>query len=213
MPTTFFSAKALRRLGCITLVLLVTACQMQSQNEDTPPPNNEQNTASSFWPWGSDERKENIKEMRKQHKLVVLLERGDLAFSKDRLNAPQHDNALLYYYTALKVDPGNNDALRGLRKVADRFRSLARTAHDNGNGKQTRTYLQQAEMITGASDPKNIRLRAELREKPAGKNSRELDKELKQKIKAKKAELKDNPLLKDKALLENTLSLPAEEQN
>lgn len=213
MPTTFFSAKALRRLGCITLVLLVTACQMQSQNEDTPPPNDEQNTASSFWPWGSDERKENIKEMRKQHKLVVLLERGDLAFSKDRLNAPQHDNALLYYYTALKVDPGNNDALRGLRKVADRFRSLARTAHDNGNGKQTRTYLQQAEMITGASDPKNIRLRAELREKPAGKNSRELDKELKQKIKAKKAELKDNPLLKDKALLENTLSLPAEEQN
>lgn len=213
MPTHFFYAKALRRLGCITLVLLVTACQMQSQNEDTPPPNNEQNTASSFWPWGSDERKENIKEMRKQHKLVVLLERGDLAFSKDRLNAPQHDNALLYYYTALKVDPGNNDALRGLRKVADRFRSLARTAHDNGNGKQTRTYLQQAEMITGASDPKNIRLRAELREKLAGKNSRELDKELKQKIKAKKAELKDNPLLKDKALLENTLSLPAEEQN
>lgn len=213
MPTHFFYAKALRRLGCITLVLLVTACQMQSQNEDTPPPNDEQNTASSFWPWGSDERKENIKEMRKQHKLVVLLERGDLAFSKDRLNAPQHDNALLYYYTALKVDPGNNDALRGLRKVADRFRSLARTAHDNGNGKQTRTYLQQAEMITGASDPKNIRLRAELREKLAGKNSRELDKELKQKIKAKKAELKDNPLLKDKALLENTLSLPAEEQN
>ncbi|MEZ5495139.1 MAG: hypothetical protein R3E61_11430 [Pseudomonadales bacterium] len=186
---------------------------MQSQNEDTPQPNDEQSTASSFWPWGSSERTENIKEMRKQHKLVVLLERGDLAFSKDRLNAPQHDNALLYYYTALKVDPGNNDALRRLRKVADRFRSLARTAHDNGNGKQTRTYLQQAEMITGASDPKNIRLRAELREKPAGKNSRELDKELKKKIKAKKAELKDNPLLKDKALLENMLSLPAEEQN
>lgn len=150
--------------------------------------------------------------MRKQHKLVVLLERGDLAFNKDRLNAPQHDNALLYYYTALKVEPGNKDALRGLRKTADRFRSLARTAHGNGNGKQTRQYLQQAEMITGASDPKNIQLRTELREKPAGRNSRELDKELKQKIKAKKAELKDNPLLQDKELLKNTLSTAAEDK-
>jgi hypothetical protein len=201
---TSFSAKTLRSLSVITLLLLACACQ------NTPQDDNDPSTTSSFWPWGSNERKDNIKEMRKQHKLVVLLERGDLAFSKDRLNAPQHDNALLYYYTALKVEPGNKDALRGLRKTADRFRSLARTAHDNGNDKQTRQYLQQAEMITGASDPKNIRLRAELREKPAGRNSRELDKELKPKIKAKKAELKDNPLLQDKELLKNTLSTAAE---
>jgi hypothetical protein len=201
---TSFSAKTLRSLSVITLLLLACACQ------NTPQDDNDPSTTSSFRPWGSNERKDNIKEMRKQHKLVVLLERGDLAFSKDRLNAPQHDNALLYYYTALKVEPGNKDALRGLRKTADRFRSLARTAYDNGNGKQTRQYLQQAEMITGASDPKNIRLRAELREKPAGRNSRELDKELKPKIKAKKAELKDNPLLQDKELLKNTLSTAAE---
>ncbi|HRF87017.1 MAG TPA: hypothetical protein PK244_00295, partial [Pseudomonadales bacterium] len=80
------------------------------------------------------------------------------------------------------------------------------------NGNQTQSDLQQAEMITGASDPKNIRLRAELREKPAGRNSRELDKELKPKIKAKKAELKDNPLLQDKELLKNTLSTAAEDK-
>lgn len=205
---TSFSAKTLRSLSVITLLLLACACQNTPQDQDTPP----QDTGIFSWFSSSDDRKANIKEMRKQHKLVVLLERGDLAFSKDRLNAPQHDNALLYYYTALKVEPGNKDALRGLRKTADRFRSLARTAYDNGNGKQTRQYLQQAEMITGASDPKNIRLRAELREKPAGRNSRELDKELKQKIKAKKAELKDNPLLQDKELLKNTLSTAAEDK-
>ena len=164
---TSFSAQTLRSLSVITLLLLACACQ------NTPQDDNDPSTTSSFWPWGSNERKDNIKEMRKQHKLVVLLERGDLAFSKDRLNAPQHDNALLYYYTALKVEPGNKDALRGLRKTADRFRSLARTAYDNGNGKQTRQYLQQAELIIARAAPKAFGLRAKRRKNPPEENRRE----------------------------------------
>lgn len=200
------------------MLLSLAACQIAPSDDNSAPSDDNQNTATSFWPWQTDDRKANIKEMRKQHKVLVLMERGDLAFSKDRLNAPQHDNALLYYYTALKVDPGNKQALRGLNKVANRFRSLARTAHDNGNGKQTRQYLRQAEMISGASDPANIQLRAELRETPAGQNSRELDRELQKRIKAKKAALKDNPLLKnkdllkDKDLLDDALSTPADDE-
>lgn len=200
------------------MLLSLAACQIAPSDDNSAPSDDNQNTATSFWPWQTDDRKTNIKEMRKQHKVLVLMERGDLAFSKDRLNAPQHDNALLYYYTALKVDPGNKQALRGLNKVANRFRSLARTAHDNGNGKQTRQYLRQAEMISGASDPANIQLRAELRETPAGQNSRELDRELQKRIKAKKAALKDNPLLKnkdllkDKDLLDDALSTPADDE-
>ncbi len=200
------------------MLLSLAACQIAPSDDNSAPSDDNQNTATSFWPWQTDDRKTNIKEMRKQHKVLVLMERGDLAFSKDRLNAPQHDNALLYYYTALKVDPGNKQALRGLNKVANRFRSLARTAHDNGNGKQTRQYLRQAEMISGASDPANIQLRAELRETPAGQNSRELDRELQKRIKAKKDALKNNPLLKnkdllkDKDLLDDALSTSADDE-
>lgn len=192
-------------------LLLITARQAMSSDEH-------QNATTSFWPWQTEERKPNTKEMRKQHKIVVLLERGDLAFSKDRLNAPQHDNALLYYYTALKVDPDSKQARRGLSKVAERFRSLARTAHNNGNGKQTRTYLRQAEMITGASDPANIKLRRELRETASGQNSRELGRELQKRLNAKKESLKDNPLLKnkdllkDKDLLDDALSIPVTDE-
>lgn len=183
-------------------------------DESTAARDDNQSTTSSFWPWQTEDRKANIKEMRKQHKMLVLLERGDLAFSKDRLNAPQHDNALLYYYTALKVDPDSEQARRGLDKVADRFRSLALTAHNNGNDKQTRLYLRQAEMITGASDPANLILRKKLRATPSGQNSRELGKELQKRIKAKKESLKDSPLLKnkdaleDKNLLDDAFSIP-----
>lgn len=198
--------------------MLITACQILPSDDSTATGDDNQNTTTSFWPWQTEDRKANIKEMRKQHKMLVLLQRGDLAFSKDRLNAPQHDNALLYYYTALKVDPDSKQARRGLSKVAERFRSLARTAHDNGNGKQTRMYLRQAEMITGASDPANLDLHKELQVTPAGQNSRELGRELQKRIKAKKESLKDNPLLKnkdllkDKDLLDDALSTPAADE-
>jgi hypothetical protein len=73
-------------------------------------------------------------------------------------------------------------------------------------------------MISGASDPANIQLRAELRETPAGQNSRELDRELQKRIKAKKDALKNNPLLKnkdllkDKDLLDDALSTSADDE-
>ncbi len=183
------------------MLLLITACQTAPDDNNI---NTSQEKESYFWPWQGPDYKADTKEMRRKHKIFVLLERGDLAFRKDRLNAPRHDNALLYYYTALKLDPTNKEAFRGLNDVADRFRSLSRTAHDNGNGKETRYYLQQAEIVTGASDPKNIKLRKELSHSAAGKNPRELDKALKEKIKARKAELKEDPRLKNPDLLKNS---------
>lgn len=201
--------KFLYGIAGITALILLTACQAMPQDDESS--NSTQTSETYFWPWQGPDYKANTKEMRRQHKVVVLLERGDLAFSKDRLNAPEHDNALLYYYTALKLEPGNKKAFRGLNNVAERFRSLARTSHDNGNGKQTRYYLRQAEMVSGASDPKNIQLRDDLNEKPAGQNPRELDKGLQEKIKKRKAELKNNPLLQDKNLLKDEMLSPTED--
>ncbi|HNE26370.1 MAG TPA: hypothetical protein PKH01_05000 [Pseudomonadales bacterium] len=192
-------------------LFLLSACQIATQDSDTAPQDSV-SASEGFWPWQKEDRKANIKEMRKQHKVLVLMERGDLAFSKDRLNAPQHDNALLYYYTALKVDRGNKAALRGLNKVAQRFRDLATTAHNNGNDSQSSQYLQQAEMITGANDPANITLRTELRTTPSGQKPRELGRELQKRLKAKKDALKEKNLLNNKNLLDDALAIPVEDE-
>ena len=199
------------RTCVITALLLLSACQIATQDSDTAPQDSV-SASEGFWPWQKEDRKANIKEMRKQHKVLVLMERGDLAFSKDRLNAPQHDNALLYYYTALKVDRGNKSALRGLNKVAQRFRDLATTAHNNGNDSQSRQYLQQAEMITGANDPANITLRTELRTTPSGQKPRELGRELQKRLKAKKDALKEKNLLNNKNLLDDALAIPVDDE-
>lgn len=176
---------------CISVLLLAnTACHGLSHDDSSAI--NSEDTSTSIWPWqwhwGSDP---DPKEVKRQRKIDFLLAKGDLAFRKDRLNTPERDNALLYYYTALRIDPSNANARDGLNNVAKRFRSLSLTAHNNGNEKLAHRYLQQAEMVSGASDPANLKLRDTLQETPSGQKQRALDKRLQQQYKSQREVLKE----------------------
>jgi serine/threonine-protein kinase PpkA len=65
-------------------------------------------------------------ESKKQMDIDALLAQADRQIRKDRLSTPVDNNAVHTYSTILKLHPGNPDAERGLRRVADRYEELAR---------------------------------------------------------------------------------------
>lgn len=150
---------------------------------------------SDPWPW-QEEATLDSEELVKRQTIVVLMSKGDLAFTKDRLSVPANDNAVMYYREVLKLDPYNQPALDGLKHVGQRYRKLAITAHENGNGKQARKYLEQAESVSGVNSKANRKLRETLQTTPQGQNQRSLSQplqdNLQQKYQAQKKLIEDN---------------------
>ncbi|MCC7516665.1 MAG: hypothetical protein IT470_04915 [Pseudomonadales bacterium] len=175
----------LQHTVCLGLCLFLGACHWQQHG----------NTEEGSWTLGtapsSSQTEPESAAAKQQRKINFLLEKADLAFRKDRLTAPMEDNAVLYYHNALKIDRDNKKAHAGLAKVAYRLRDLALTAHKNGNGKQARRYLKQAEILSGAKDPANEKLRKTLLQTPQGQDPRALDRPIQEKLDAKKDALKD----------------------
>ena len=182
------ASRLLYRLCCTAATLLLaSACQWLPHDAD------QKKTEHWWprWPWQQNETEPDAHAAKRQQKIDFLLGRGDLAFSKDRLTVPANDNAVLYYRTVFKLDPDNDKARKGLARVAKRYRDLAKTSHDNGDGSQARKYLKLAETVSGTNDPANMTLRKELQETPQGQNPRALDRKLQQDYKTQKGILEE----------------------
>ena len=61
-----------------------------------------------------------------------------------RLTAPAGDNAFERYQQVLTLEPGNEDAERGLEVIVIRYVTLANTAMSNGELDKARRYLDSA---------------------------------------------------------------------
>jgi serine/threonine protein kinase len=75
--------------------------------------------------WGLREKVNLAKEQARQKKIQGLLIKANERIASLRLTKPPRDNALHYLREVQKIDPGNTEAQRGLRKIADRYASLA----------------------------------------------------------------------------------------
>lgn len=102
------------------------------------------------------------------------LNQAERALYKDRLIKPANDNAYLYYSHVLRKDPNNSQARKGIQAIGERFRELAKTAHDNGKDKQALRYLAHAEAIQ-QNHPDNSRTRNYLQSKEQGQRQRSLE--------------------------------------
>lgn len=170
---------ALRLLACLLMASLLGGCQSMQESRWLP----------DLWPWQNDNEPAPDPALpAKQQQAASLVAKGDLALTKDRLTVPANDNALLHYRQALALDPDNAQAQAGIKRVAKRYRKLARVAHDNGNSKQALKYLHQSENIVGVSHPANRKLHRELEDTAAGQNQRSLEHSLRKQYENEKGQ-------------------------
>jgi len=59
-----------------------------------------------------------------------------------RITDPPGSNAFAAYQQILEIDPGDAQALDGMRKIADHYETLARESWENGNIEQCRTLIE-----------------------------------------------------------------------
>lgn len=129
--------------------------------------------AGCQWWQQEEEAEEDPAVLKHQADVGRAVARGDLAFTKDCLTSPAHDNAVMHYRQALALEPGNAQAQAGLDRVVRRLLDLAKVSHGNGRIRQADSYLEQAEQI-GGKTRQTRDMRARLNETPAGRNARAL---------------------------------------
>jgi serine/threonine protein kinase len=89
-----------------------------------------------------------------QRKIQRLLVQANDCLNAYKLTKPSEDNALYYFRQVEKLDPGNKEARRGRRKIADRYAQLAEKEMNSFDYDNARRYI-----ATGLDvDPKNSRL-------------------------------------------------------
>ncbi len=72
-----------------------------------------------------------------------LLRQAETAFNKDYLLTPRDRSAIHYFEQTLAIDPGNEQALAGLERVAERYRYLAQ----NREAPTAATYRERSETV------------------------------------------------------------------
>ncbi len=87
-----------------------------------------------------------------------LLQKAEVALKKYRLTSPRTDSAYYYYTQALKLDPGNKEAYRGIRKLAGKYGFLADKALKKEDEKKARSYIERGLRI----QPKDTALLARM---------------------------------------------------
>ena len=75
--------------------------------------------------WALREKINLQNEQVRQKKIQGLLVKANERIASLRLTKPPQDNALYFFREVQKIDPGNAEAQRGLRKIADRYATLA----------------------------------------------------------------------------------------
>ncbi len=88
-------------------------------------------------------------------KISSLISAGNQAFKNDRLDSPPNKNAYHYYKAALKVDPKNTEAQRGLKKVFNRLSTQAYKSMNDGNIDAARSYISRLEKLAPNHDQLN----------------------------------------------------------
>ena len=76
-------------------------------------------------------------------KVEELLAQADAALKKYRLTSPRNSSAYHYYREVLKLDPHNKRAFRGIRRIAERYSTLADRALKKGDEDKSRTYVKR----------------------------------------------------------------------
>jgi serine/threonine-protein kinase PpkA len=82
------------------------------------------------------------------------LARARQSMEKLRYTAPERDNAYYYYQMILKSDPGNEEALQGVARIADIYADLVVWARDMLEYRKAEEYLRTGLKV----DPQNSRL-------------------------------------------------------
>ena len=77
-------------------------------------------------------------------KIVGLLRGAGDALAEDRLRRPPGDNAYEKYQAVLGLDPGNEEAQKGLLQVASRYLVLAKGSIQEGDMEKAAHYLGEA---------------------------------------------------------------------
>ena len=75
--------------------------------------------------------------------VVLLLEKAELALSKNHLMAPASDNAYGYYREVLALDPANEKAQAGVQRIITRYRELAQQSLKKGDRADARRYASR----------------------------------------------------------------------
>lgn len=91
-----------------------------------------------------------------------LLAQAEAAIEDYRLTVPPGNNALHFYSEALARDPGREEALQGLERIAARYAGLVKAEIDRGNDQKATQYLQRGLQVR-QDHPVLLRQQAELR--------------------------------------------------
>ena len=84
----------------------------------------------------------------KQEKVAEFLDHGRRSLRRDRLLFPENNNAYHYFQRALKLDPGNSDALHGIEQVVARYTTLATQALDKNDKDKAERYIARGFRIS-----------------------------------------------------------------
>jgi serine/threonine-protein kinase PpkA len=90
-----------------------------------------------------------------------LLAEAQASLDDYRLMVPANNNAFHFYSEVLAREPGREEALEGLDRIARRYAGLAKTEIDRGNHRKARMYLQRGLQVRGG-DERLLQLKAEL---------------------------------------------------
>jgi tetratricopeptide (TPR) repeat protein len=88
---------------------------------------------------GIDER---IKRERSEH-IHELSEKARLCIDAGKLSTPANDSAYYYYTEMLRLDPGNDLAQKGYKRIAEKYALLADQAFQEFDYAQAETYVRR----------------------------------------------------------------------
>ena len=93
-------------------------------------------------------------EQARQKKIQSLLIKANERIASLRLTKPPRDNALYFFREVQKIDPANEEARRGLRKIADRYAALAEKEMNRFQYEDARRFIDTGLKV----DPKHPQL-------------------------------------------------------
>ena len=96
-----------------------------------------------------------------KEKITALLKAAEAHLAADRLTTPAGANAMEIFKEALRLDPGNEKAWEGLRRIVGRYVEMAEAQAGRGNLARARLFLDRAEKVI-EGDQRVARARAEL---------------------------------------------------
>ena len=98
--------------------------------------------------------------------ITSLMQAAQEALANLRLTTPANDNALDYYQQVISIEPDHTGAQAGIDTIADRYATLARKAHQDGNTRLARVYVQRGfEVRPGHAGLRTVR--KEIAQQPA----------------------------------------------